>query len=761
MVKTIINPYSFLTGLDGKALDAGYIYIGTAGLNPVQHPVLAYYDAALTVTAQQPIRTVLGYVNANNAPSAIYTASDSVSVLVLDRNQQQVWFIEDTDVFRSGPFEAGNVVTINTIADMTAILKANITPIASVEVLGYLNPGDGGGGVFYWAPTSVDTADGGTVFSTDEGGAGRWIRMRDESELRPEWFAGFTDGTDAGPGWRAMVAAIGQGNKRIITEGGVYSILSGPSIDIGYALTQNNVTIDGAAFGGSILEIGHAGIGMRIGSASFQSVNGVIRNFGVRNLAGNANTDGIVCNNINTWTFDHLRVNNHTGRGILFEDMCISNRLQFCYIDTNGSSEGGFVIKGTSTNNVISGGRIVNNTGPGLRQTGTSVVGTLLTGGLNIEANKNGGILDDSTNVEGSIIIDDGVWIESNNTLSGAEAQVTLRGGQNKFVGSARFFAGAGYDIMVDNAVGTIIEEPVDQPDITNGGIFITVSAVGTRIRRSSTKPHGEVWGNIRDESLTTIIEVCDPYTLTAGIVRHSFPLLHDGPISSSFGGLGKTSNSYIYSKFDTLNKTTGGDVAPTVTKDTGVGFRVPPCMKIVWPSGAASSSVVLDDSFACISGQIVWISFKAKCLTASYMKVIVSLLDNVGGIVASIRLPLTTKWQYFSMPFTANFTGNGKVQFWTNTALGASLTMYVDELDVQTNVSFPGPNIYTNGAATSYNIGGLIVPGVHTNDLSLTQTQTTVGAAGAATALPANPTGYTVIKIGGTEYVVPYYAKS
>lgn len=39
--------------------------------------------------------------------------------------------------------------------------------------------------------------------------------------------------------------------------------------------------------------------------------------------------------------------------------------------------------------------------------------------------------------------------------------------------------------------------------------------------------------------------------------------------------------------------------------------------------------------------------------------------------------------------------------------------------------------------------------------------TQTTVGAAGAASALPANPTGYLILDISGTEYVLPYYAKA
>lgn len=47
--------------------------------------------------------------------------------------------------------------------------------------------------------------------------------------------------------------------------------------------------------------------------------------------------------------------------------------------------------------------------------------------------------------------------------------------------------------------------------------------------------------------------------------------------------------------------------------------------------------------------------------------------------------------------------------------------------------------------------------------DLTLASptTQTTVGAAGAATALPANPTGYVVVMMGNTPVVMPYYAIS
>lgn len=38
--------------------------------------------------------------------------------------------------------------------------------------------------------------------------------------------------------------------------------------------------------------------------------------------------------------------------------------------------------------------------------------------------------------------------------------------------------------------------------------------------------------------------------------------------------------------------------------------------------------------------------------------------------------------------------------------------------------------------------------------------TQTTVGAAGGATALPATPTGYVKFTLGNTVYVIPYYAQ-
>lgn len=62
-------------------------------------------------------------------------------------------------------------------------------------------------------------------------------------------------------------------------------------------------------------------------------------------------------------------------------------------------------------------------------------------------------------------------------------------------------------------------------------------------------------------------------------------------------------------------------------------------------------------------------------------------------------------------------------------------------------------------------NIGaGQVVSGTLDNDrlgsavLVQTDDQATVGAAGGAAALPATPSGYLVVNIGGTDRAIPYY---
>jgi hypothetical protein len=69
----IESPFPSFNDTDGSPLNNGYVYVGSANLNPVTDPIPVYWDAALTQPAAQPIRTINGYLSRNGSPGRIYT----------------------------------------------------------------------------------------------------------------------------------------------------------------------------------------------------------------------------------------------------------------------------------------------------------------------------------------------------------------------------------------------------------------------------------------------------------------------------------------------------------------------------------------------------------------------------------------------------------------------------------------------------------------------------------------------------------------
>lgn len=69
--------FPIFTDIDGSPLENGYIYIGTAGsANPPGSPQTAYWDAARTQTATQPVRTRGGYPLNGAAVGRLYVSGD-------------------------------------------------------------------------------------------------------------------------------------------------------------------------------------------------------------------------------------------------------------------------------------------------------------------------------------------------------------------------------------------------------------------------------------------------------------------------------------------------------------------------------------------------------------------------------------------------------------------------------------------------------------------------------------------------------------
>jgi hypothetical protein len=85
------------------------------------------------------------------------------------------------------------------------------------------------------------------------------------------------------------------------------------------------------------------------------------------------------------------------------------------------------------------------------------------------------------------------------------------------------------------------------------------------------------------------------------------------------------------------------------------------------------------------------------------------------------------------------------------------SNTLQAGLLVVDSNISLNGNKIFTQLSNSDIDLDP---SGTGTVNLRV-PTQSTVGAAGGASALPATPTGYAKFKIGDTEYVIPYYAVS
>lgn len=83
-------PYPAFAGADGQPLENGYIWIGTANLSPQVNPIAVYWDAANTIAAPLPIRTLNGYPVYQGTPARFYVSSD-YSIQVLDSKGSVVY----------------------------------------------------------------------------------------------------------------------------------------------------------------------------------------------------------------------------------------------------------------------------------------------------------------------------------------------------------------------------------------------------------------------------------------------------------------------------------------------------------------------------------------------------------------------------------------------------------------------------------------------------------------------------------------------
>lgn len=80
----LTNPVPLFLNARGALIDAGYIYIGTAGMDPEANPITIYADAAFTVTLPQPLRTQGGVIVHDGSPTFVFFNANDASLRIRD-----------------------------------------------------------------------------------------------------------------------------------------------------------------------------------------------------------------------------------------------------------------------------------------------------------------------------------------------------------------------------------------------------------------------------------------------------------------------------------------------------------------------------------------------------------------------------------------------------------------------------------------------------------------------------------------------------
>jgi len=161
--------YPIFTDIDGQPLEDGFVWIGQANLDPQVNPINVFWDAALTIPAGQPIRTLGGYPSNSGTPARLYVNSD-YSIRVMNKNGSVVYSAPAaterySEAVISG-VDASNVSYVPAgIGAVTTTVQAKLREIISVTDFGADPTGlTDSTDAINNAIAAVNAAGGGTVY---------------------------------------------------------------------------------------------------------------------------------------------------------------------------------------------------------------------------------------------------------------------------------------------------------------------------------------------------------------------------------------------------------------------------------------------------------------------------------------------------------------------------------------------------------------------------------------------------------------------
>lgn len=209
MSSKIQIPYPIVADTDGRALDAGYIFIGESGENPEVYPIPVFWDEALTIPAAQPIRTRNGFFSNYGRPGKLYIQDSECSITVRNKKHTLLW----TDLYAELALLQSNLVTNVDTVDQLSNIKARDGQLVTVKA--YKSTFKSGGGNFVFKKNDSSTVNNVTIFN---GIGGRWFRYNWKN---PDIYDAGLDGseTDATTRFQALVDAATSLNMPVNLKG--------------------------------------------------------------------------------------------------------------------------------------------------------------------------------------------------------------------------------------------------------------------------------------------------------------------------------------------------------------------------------------------------------------------------------------------------------------------------------------------------------------------------------------------------------------
>lgn len=163
----------------GDPLSGGSLNFFEAG--GTSTPLAVFTDTALSAGSA----TVITLDSDGRSPTNIFLQQQEYNLVVKNSAGSTQTNATRDNVSNILQVLVTGLATVLTIAALTALVKATLTDLEIEYVFGRVNKNDGAGGYFQWNASSSATVNLGTVFASDEGSTGRWIRVPDRPLTLP------------------------------------------------------------------------------------------------------------------------------------------------------------------------------------------------------------------------------------------------------------------------------------------------------------------------------------------------------------------------------------------------------------------------------------------------------------------------------------------------------------------------------------------------------------------------------------------------